>query len=193
LWNGLNPQGLEGLFLVIETLAIKNYVDESYDGKTFVISCSLGYGFKWRHFEDSWRSVLDSTNARLASQGRKTLSRYHASDCDGTYGEFAGWDVEEQKTLTAELIAVLQRTVVQSFAYTLLLDDVRDVTENRAGRPLTHKETYQAAYFLAMEHLLLEIGPFLYRLNPFVRVLFASPPSTITRTMTASCWKHSTM
>ena len=166
LWDGLNPWGvLRGIFMVH-----KCYIDESYDQKTFVLSCSIGAGDKWLLFEKEWAAVLGKTNADLEAHGRKTISRYHATSCAGMSGEFEGWDVHEQKRLTAALIGALRKIPMHSVAFTVLLDDLRDAWLVRRGSSIPHSSLFEAAYYLTMQFCMFNIGNYLYSLNPLLRV-----------------------
>jgi hypothetical protein len=145
-------------------------VHESYDTKTFVLSCSVAVGARWTHFEDAWRGVLATVNASLASQGRRQISRYHATYCAGMSDEYEGWSVEEQKTFTAALIAALRKVPMQTFAYTLLLDDLRDTWADRKGVQMNHSDMMKVAYFFTMQHCMIEFGSYIYPLNPSTRI-----------------------
>ncbi len=60
-------------------LGPKVFIDESYDQKIFVLSCTVGLGERWDSFEREWDSVLNEVNTKLAAQGRQKISRYHAT------------------------------------------------------------------------------------------------------------------
>ena len=80
---------------------LAGYIDESVDKtKTFfTLSCLTGDYGAWFWIEQEWLKVLNTKNVELAAQGRKTISRYHASDCASCLGEFKGWTVDEQLIL----------------------------------------------------------------------------------------------
>jgi hypothetical protein len=58
----------------------------------------------------------------LAKQGRKMLSRYHATDCANLRNEFKGWDVTEQIEFTKKLLAIFKRHWVNVVAYTMPME-----------------------------------------------------------------------
>jgi hypothetical protein len=62
--------------------------------------------------------------SELKAQGRKELSRYHASDCSFRYKEFADWSVAEQIEFTDQLIRKVFRHPLVIVSYTL---DTRDL------------------------------------------------------------------
>jgi hypothetical protein len=150
----------------------KCFIDESYDKKLFVLSCSVGLGERWKEFENAWGSTLDNTNARLAAQGRPLLSRYHAVDCAGGFNEFKGWSLDEQIQLTADLIDALKLVPMHSVAYTVLLDDLRDVWSTRFKGPIEHEHLYIGAYMLTMQFCMMRLGEYLFPLNPDIRISF---------------------
>lgn len=148
----------------------KCYIDESYDQKTFVLSCSVGRSVQWTHFERAWAGALNKVNLKLRKEGRKEISRYHASDCAGFGNEFKGWNVEEQKALTASLIEALRLVPMHSVAYTVFLDDLRSLWRERFRINIHRENLYEAAYFLTMQHCMMELGGYLYSLNPYLRM-----------------------
>lgn len=165
-WDGLNPRGVrEGVFLVY-----RGYIDESYDAKTFVLSCSVGQGSRWERFERVWANVLQQTNLSLVSEGRSTVTRYHASDCSGFRSEFKGWDVEEQKALTAALIGALRQVPMHSVAITIFLDDLREAWRARLGSEIHRENLYETAYMLSMQLCMGRLGEQLFPLNPAIRI-----------------------
>lgn len=165
-WDGLNPKGVRrGIFLVY-----RGYIDESYDAKTFVLSCSVGEGRRWELFEHAWQNVLQQTNMHLSNQGRGEITRYHASDCSGSRSEFKGWDVEEQKALTAALIGALRQVPMHSVAITILLDDLRDTWRARLGSEIHRENLYETAYMLSMQLCMGRLGEHIFPLNPDIRI-----------------------
>jgi Protein of unknown function (DUF3800) len=168
----------------VENLLIQNcYIDESYDEKTFVLSCTVADASRWALFEEAWRGVLDAVNEKLLNQGRKEISRYHATYCAGMSGEFQGWSVDEQIDLTANLIAAVKMVPMHSVAHTVFLKDVRESFEARFRVPMARDHLLKAAYFLAMEHCMLTLGSYLYWLNPFQRIAFIHDHSGYDSTM----------
>ncbi len=91
-------------------------------------------------------------------------------NCAGMSGDFEGWDLEEQKALTAKLIAALRKTPLHSVAYTVLLDDLKEVWLTRFGAKMRKDHVMVAAYHLTMQHCMMKLGEYLYSLNPGIRI-----------------------
>lgn len=107
----LGSHSKEGVFVLI-----KGYIDESYGNdnndpstEIFTLSCALSNVKGWSAIESSWKKCLAAKNKSLKAQGRKPISRYHATDCSTFHGEFEGWDKEEQIAFAKDLMAGLTR------------------------------------------------------------------------------------
>ena len=107
-------------------MILRGYIDESYNNKLFTLSCVMSNPVGWTDIERGWRLSLKAKNKFLRSQGRPTLSRYHAADCSSLVGEFRGWNVEEQITFTKELHAAIKRRKgwLNTIAYSIPLADL---------------------------------------------------------------------
>jgi hypothetical protein len=166
-WGSFNPLGIHGGTFVL----FKGYIDESYDdGDFFVLSCTVSGGDVWGIFENEWQRCLSKKNAELRSQGRKELSRYHATDCQGKYREYKGWSELEQIGFTKELLNALKQVPLHSSAYTLILDDVREIFKAHFHRARTAKQLLEAAYRLTLPFCMHSIGETLAQLDPHARV-----------------------
>jgi hypothetical protein len=108
------------------SVILKGYIDESYGPperpKFFTLACTLSDMNEWPKIESAWKKCLAAKNKRLAAQGRKTLSRYHATDCANRRNEFKGWTVEEQIEFTKTLLAIFKRHWVNVIAYTMPME-----------------------------------------------------------------------
>lgn len=142
-------------------MLFKGYIDESYDQDFFVLSCTISAGDVWTKFETEWKRCLEVKNAQLKEQGRQVLSRYHATDCQGKYGEFKGWSNDEQVDFTKSLLAALELVPIHSSAYTLVLSDVRDSYAARYKTPMSVDMVLQAAYTLTVPFCMESIGSLL--------------------------------
>ena len=59
---------------------------------------------------------------------------------------------------------------MHSVAYTVFLDDLRSLWRERFGIKIHRENLYEAAYFLTMQHCMMELGGYLYSLNPYLRM-----------------------
>ena len=115
-------------------LYLRGYIDESYDHdkvpKVFTLSCLVSYDNMWPWFEMAWAKVLEDTNAELKKQGRQTISRFHATDWNGSYGEFKGWSLDERTELGKKLVTVFRNHAVHLHSFDLPLQTmVREIPE----------------------------------------------------------------
>ncbi len=75
---------------------LKDYVDESYNNRTFCIGGWMASDHRWSKIETSWRERIDYENRISAKKGFPPISRYHATDCANLKNDFAedrGWDI----------------------------------------------------------------------------------------------------
>ncbi|MBI3406646.1 MAG: hypothetical protein HY046_14425 [Acidobacteria bacterium] len=128
-------------------------MDESFkDDEWFVLSCLIGRGAWWTWIDLAWQKMLDETNAFLKSQGRRTLTRYKASDCNNLVGEFEGWTIEEQIALTKKMLTIFRAHPLNVVSYSVNLKEL--VTEI----PETKPDPKGFCYVLLLYFLILEIG-----------------------------------
>ena len=66
-------------------MLMKGYMDESYGSaqNVFSFSCLMARGKDWDDMERRWKRHIAAKNKELLAQGRRPISRYHASDCSG--------------------------------------------------------------------------------------------------------------
>jgi hypothetical protein len=120
LGNAFLGQGAKEAFIVL----IKGYIDESYDDKLFTLSCAMSNIKGWAAIESSWKKCLAAKNRALVSQGRKPISRYHATDCSTFHGDFESWGKQEQIEFVKDLLGSLTRGDgwVNVVAYSMPMD-----------------------------------------------------------------------
>ncbi len=102
LWACFNPAGFrKGFFLIL-----RGYIDESYNPRMFTLSAILASGLDWAYFISSWKKNIDAKNKELRKEGRRPISRFHASDFSNRRGEFEGWTPDEQTSFMQGLVRV---------------------------------------------------------------------------------------
>jgi hypothetical protein len=111
------------------------------------LPCLVGNGGMWQWVEWAWLGVLEKKNKELKAQGRKELSRYHASDCSFRYKEFEDWSVAEQIELTDQLIRRVFRHPLVIVSYTL---DTRDLV---GEFPEAKENALGLAHVLLLNHI----------------------------------------
>ena len=135
-------------------MILKGYIDESYwppeRPKLFTLACTMSDIKRWQEINSAWRRCLDSKNRELAAQGRKTLTRYHATDCANLHNEFEGWTVDEQIEFTKKLLAIFKRHWINVVAYTMPMEPFYEEFPEHASDPLP-------ACYTILKMLMLEI------------------------------------
>jgi hypothetical protein len=150
LWEGFNPIGVkEGIFVVF-----RGYIDESLDKKQnfFALACLLLMGKDWSELERIWKLRLTSINRKLKKQGRKTISRYHASDCNGCRNEFEGWDFTERDAFVKDLFQVFKPVPVFNECFDMKLDDLCEVFPEFA------RDRLRGAYMVSTRAMIELVG-----------------------------------
>jgi len=150
LWSGFNPLGIiKGTFVIF-----KGYIDESYgpNQNVFSFSCLIARGKDWMEMERKWRLHLTAKNKELAKLGRRTISRYHASDCSGRRGEFKGWSLDERDAFVLKLFELFKKFPSHTVVYDAQLNDICQIFPEWAADRL------EAAYFLLTGFLMHQIG-----------------------------------
>lgn len=121
-------------------LLLRGYIDESYDHskvpKVFTLSCLISFDNMWPWFEMAWVKVLEETNAWLKQQGRPTISRFHATDWNGSFGEFAGWAPSERLELAKKLVVVFRNHGVHLHSFDLPLQTMVQEIPETASNPI---------------------------------------------------------
>jgi len=130
---------------------LHGYIDESGKGDIFVLSCLQADIGMWTFIELAWLQMLEEVNRRLRQQGRKELSRYHATDCSNSQGEFRGWSKDEQKELTQMILEIFKDHLFHTNSYSINLTElVKEIPETK-----TNPKGF--AYVLLLHNLMLEL------------------------------------
>jgi hypothetical protein len=129
-------------------------MDESYDKhqKLFALSCLIASGKDWLEMERKWKLHLAAKNKQLKKEGRKLISRYHATDCSGRHNEFSGWTHDERDTFVKGLFGIFKRTPVHAVGLEVDLDDLCEVFPEFSGDRL------KAAYRVLTKCVFQTIG-----------------------------------
>ncbi len=136
-------------------MVFRGYMDESCDRdqKLFAFSCLIATAKDWSEMERSWKLNLAAKNKQLRKAERPTISRYHATDCNGYFGEFSGWTPEEQIDFVKGLFGIFKRSGgVHAVGYDIDLDDLCDVF------PEWCKDRLEAAYYVLTKFVMFTIG-----------------------------------
>ncbi len=171
LWDGFNPLGSkDGTFVVF-----RGYIDESYrDEKihphnVFTLACLVGIGSEWKWVAYDWKRCIQKWNKYLKKQNRKPLARYHASDCSNCLGDFENWSIEEQKTLTSDLVQVISKYKLESIAFSVAFKDLEEVFSG-PDASLLKPDMYGFLYGALLRLIMFELDYRYCRHNPSLRI-----------------------
>lgn len=131
-------------------MLFRGYIDESYSKNLFTLSCLMATPEEWRKIQNSWEKRFGSINAKLAAQGRRLISRYHAADCSSRQGEFRGWSIEEQTDLTKSILRIVKTNPLNVIAYSAPLKDLVTVFPEHKDDPI------RPCYALLLKFLMVE-------------------------------------
>jgi hypothetical protein len=168
LWEPLCISVDCGIFVLVH-----GYIDESYNADVFTLSCLLGSLKTWTAMSSAWKRCLQRWNVKLKAEGRKPLSRYHAKDCGNLRAEFAGWSVDEQRTLTSDLIAIFKRHPVVVMAFSIDLKELYSVFPE--AKQKAKPDAIGSVYRLMTKFLLYQIGREMGGRNRFVLIFDRGP------------------
>ena len=123
-------------------VVIKAFFDESWNPnrpRLFAVAGILVPADEWDQIETGWKAVLVEKNAELMSQGRKQLSRYHASEMNAKAHEFAGWsgpgNPQESLQFTEKLLSVIRGRKMFVVSSAIVLEDMVKVFPEWAEDP----------------------------------------------------------
>jgi hypothetical protein len=108
-------------------VVLRGFIDESIDGKeviprVFNVSCLVANNSAWPYIEWDWVEVLDEKNKELEKQGRKRITRFHASDFSNSLGEFKGWDdPDEKKEFVQQLVPIFGKHGIHTYGHDIPL------------------------------------------------------------------------
>lgn len=131
---------------------LRGYIDESERGDHFTLTSLISEGGQWNSLESDWREVIAAKNRELLAAGRKQLSRYHATYCNGLWDEFEGWSREEEIEFTRALIEVISRYQFNQHSYSLNLKELTSVIPEIRPNPKGF------AYVILFTFILLDIA-----------------------------------
>ncbi len=144
-----------------------DYVDESYNSRTFCVGGVLGRDDMWPRLQASWVRRINHENRTSARNGFPPISRYHATDCANLKKEFSeknGWDIDRQIKLTKRLCKIIGEHPPVGLVFGGSLDDVQKYLppeKERAKRCL-----YRLSFIMHM----LDVGKIMERFFPNDRV-----------------------
>jgi hypothetical protein len=87
-----------------------DYIDESYNPRTFCVGGLLAPVRMWTAIETSWKQRIDYENRWSVKHGFPPISRYHATYCANLKREFSpknGWDIPRQIRFSKRLCGII--------------------------------------------------------------------------------------
>jgi uncharacterized phage-like protein YoqJ len=128
---------------------MRGYCDESYDKDSRIYSLAgfIGRDKEWKEISRLWH------NRCLKDK----IECYHSADCDGAYGDFAGFSKQQIIDLNTDLVSILvKQGGIVGFGMSILLEDHKRFLESseKALRVLGNKHPY----FLGMEYLVSDFA-----------------------------------
>src|SRR5262245_59144069 len=80
-----------------------DYIDESYNNRTFCVGAWLARVKTWGGIENKWKQRIEFENRVSFKHNFPPISRYHATDCANLKREFSeerGWTIPRQIRFT---------------------------------------------------------------------------------------------
>jgi hypothetical protein len=116
---------------------LATYFDESADkNNRILVVCGLfARGTAINSLEKKWVRRLEKVNEKLIAQGRKPLSRYHASEMNALDNEFEGWTAEESKAFSKQLLRIIRQGDLYAIAHAVVIADFVKVYPEVAADP----------------------------------------------------------
>ena len=93
----------------------------------FAVGGILAPADEWDKIESGWKTALAQKNAELAAQGRKSISRDHASEMNAKNNEFDGWSGAENLEFTKKLLSAIRGRKMFIVSIAVSLDDMVEV------------------------------------------------------------------
>jgi hypothetical protein len=146
---------------------LTGYIDESInkDMRLFTMSAIIAERMDWMWFEVDWENCIERINRLLKKDGRTPISRYHASECSNTVGDFNDWSQEEQRSLTKQLLDIFRAHNTRTISYTIDFIALAETFPQWKNDPL------QGGYYFLTAFLVREIAEWLgKRDNPNDRI-----------------------
>jgi hypothetical protein len=149
-------------------VVLRGFIDESYDRQIFVLSAVVGVGTVWRGLSKSWNACIEKRNERLRAQGRNTISRFHAAECNSQDNEYKGWSRPEQIEFMAELIGILGREELDSVAFALDIGDLYKAFPD--ARKKSKPDLLRTLYGIMTKFMILMMAPPYVAADPTIRI-----------------------
>src|SRR5215813_5360226 len=93
------------------------FIDESgFQCDVFAVSAFVGAEREWELFCQDWEPIITAAGVT-----------YHAAECEGGYGEFAGWSREKRDALNIALIDCLAKRQIFGVGMSAIVQDFREV------------------------------------------------------------------
>jgi hypothetical protein len=109
-------------------MVVRCYIDESRGpNRTFALGAAVALGTEWTWINSQWKKCLERKNKQLKNEGRKCISRYHASDCESRLGEFLGWNVPEKNEFVKELISIVRAHHIHLVGFSVDLNELAEI------------------------------------------------------------------
>jgi len=153
----------KGTFVIL-----RGYIDESYNGRIFLLSALVGLGTEWRWLDGDWKACIDRRNAELQSRGRKPITRFHAAECNSLDGEYEGWSRGEQIEFMKALIKILGRSELDSVAFALDMDAFYKFFPD-AGK-LSEPDLLRELYGFMTKYLVYRLAPQYVAADPGLKI-----------------------
>jgi hypothetical protein len=135
-------------------MVLWGYIDDSGDGKTILtLSCLIGDSPAWYYLGLEWEEFIAQKNAELSAEGRKPITRFHASDCSCRLGEFEGWSTQnDQIPFMQGLLSLIEKYRFDVVAYTIDLDEMTKYI------PISKPNPRGFAYVMLLHYIMLGIA-----------------------------------
>jgi hypothetical protein len=117
-------------------IVIKAFFDESWNPnkpRMFAVVGVLAPAEEWEQIEAGWQAALAERNVDLANQGRKPISRYHASEMNARDHEFEGWTNEENAQFDQRMLSVIRGRDIFIISFAVVLDDMAMLVSKSDG------------------------------------------------------------
>lgn len=144
-------------------VAFGAFFDESCDKNNtlFSVSCLIADGKEIEKLERQWAARISKTNERLIRDGRKPISRYHASELNARDNEFDGWKPEESREFSKHLLRLIRQRKLYAIAHAVFLRDFAEVFPDVSDDP--KGAAYQHAMMNCLLFALRNLGPIIPR------------------------------
>lgn len=135
-------------------MVVTGYLDESEDDEWFSLGCIFTTGINWTWLEVDWKNCLERWNRKLVKEHRKTISRYHGSDCWTRNKDFEGWSLRERDEFLDDLREILGKNPgIHVVSFSLRTAELAEVFNFK-----TPKRIKTASYQLLVQYLMLQMG-----------------------------------